>query len=296
MSFFKSKSSFLFVLFLYTFLLSAVLLYFRFPAEKVKLYCEVHMEQLLAGTDCSIEKIRYSFPFSIALDNVGFRSKLASKQELFSLDHVFISPDISEPTSRFETKIDAFGGKHSFTLIVDKTGKKFTIKDLLVKDLDPTRIPFLSSASGREITGTVAGSGDYHGAWKNGKYEAAGKGNITLADGRFGLLLPILSLNSIDLKKFTTELELKDKKLQCNNGKFNGKELKGTFSGTLGLGSTLKAATLSFNGEIEALPELLKKSQHAQRMITQMKKQQKRTTLPFYLQGIVQKPSFLFGI
>lgn len=87
MSFFKSKSSFLFVLFLYTFLLSAVLLYFRFPAEKVKLYCEVHMEQLLAGTDCSIEKIRYSFPFSIALDNVGFRSKLESKQEL--IDHFY---------------------------------------------------------------------------------------------------------------------------------------------------------------------------------------------------------------
>lgn len=296
MSFFKSKSSFLFVLFLYTFLLSAVLLYFRFPAEKVKLYCEVHMEQLLAGTDCSIEGFRYSFPFSFVLDNVRFSSNLATKQELFSIDHIFISPDISEPTSRFETKIDAFGGKHSFTLIVDKIDKKFTIKDILVRDLDPGRIPFLSRATGREITGTVAGSGDYHGAWKKGTYEADGKGSITLANGRFGLLLPILSLNSVDLKEFTTELELKDKKLQCDNGKFNGKELKGTFSGTLGLGSTLKAATLSFKGEIEALPELLKQSQHAQRMITQMKKQQKRTALPFYLQGSVQKPSFLFGI
>ncbi len=286
----------MFVLFVYTVLLSAVLLYFRFPAEKVKLYCEANLEQLLPGTDCSIERFRFGFPFSFVADNVRFSSNLAVKQELFTIDHVSVSPDISAPKSRFETKIDAFGGEHRFSLIVDKKDKEFTIKDILIKDLDPTRIPFLSNATGRAITGTVSGSGDYHGAWEKGNYEAAGKGSIALANGNFGLLLPILSLKSIDLKEFTTELELKNKKLQCKNGKFIGKELKGKFSGTLGLRSTLKAATLSFTGELEALPELLKKSKHAQRMISQMKRQQKRTSFPFHLQGIVQKPSFLFGI
>ena len=258
--------------------------------------CESRIEQLLDGTDCSIERFRYSFPFSFVADNVRFSNKLGIKQEFFTFDHVVVSPDISAPKSRFKIKIDAFGGEHSFSMIVDNSDKKFTINDINIKDLDPARIPFLSSATGREITGTVSGSGGYHGGWKDGKYEADGKGNITLAKGSFGLLLPILSLNSIDLIEFTTELEFKNKKLRCKNGKFNGKELKGKFSGTLGLRSTLKTATLSFNGEIEALPELLKNSKHAQRMITQMKKQQKRTAFPFNLQGIVQKPSFLFGI
>ena len=110
----------------------------------------------------------------------------------------------------------------------------------------------------------------------------------------FSLLLPILSLNSIDLKKFSTDFVLEKNSLQCSNGNFHGKELKGEFSGNVTLKSTLKAAIVSFEGELEPLPPLLKKSTHTKKMLLLVKKQHKRGTIPFLLKGTVQKPRFKF--
>jgi type II secretion system protein N len=294
MSLFKSKTSLLLSLFLYSLILTAGLLYFRFPAEKFKAYCEINLSKLMPGTECSIDRIHYSFPISLAADNIKISSKKAKKQELFTIDEALISPDFSAISSQLQVKLKAFNGIHSFSLVPDPEKNEFTLKDIQVHNLDPSRIPFLGEATNRKIVGTVDGSGQYHGNWKNGKYSGDGKGQITLQKGSFSLLLPILTLNSIDLKKFTTDFVFQKNNFQCTKGNFNGKELKGTFSGNLNLTSTLKAATLSFTGELEPLPPLLKKSTHAKKMLVLLKRQRKRGTVPFLLKGTVQKPSFKF--
>lgn len=294
MNLFKSKTSFLFSLLFYTLILTAALLYFRFPAEKFKIFCESNLSQLLPGTECNINKIHYSFPFSLAAETIQFSSKDSKKLELFTIEQAFISPNISALKSQFQVRLNAFAGVHTFSLILGPDEKEFTLQDIQLKDLDPSRIPFLGQATNRKITGSVEGSGRYHGAWKNGKYSADGEGQITLHKGSFSLLLPILSLNSIDLKEFSTDFVFQKNSLQCKDGKFHGNEIKGVFSGNLGLRSTLKAATLSFKGDLEPLPPLLKKSKHAQNMVILLKKQRKRGTVPFLLKGTVQKPSFKF--
>lgn len=294
MSLFKMKTSFFLSLLLYTFVLTAALLYFRFPAEKFKLFCESNLSQLLPGTECSIKRIHYSFPFQLAAETITFSSNTSGKEELFTIDQAYISPNISAPTSEFQVKLSAFAGIHSFSLVLGPDEKEFTLQDIQLKNLDPSLIPFLGRATKREINGTVEGSGRYHGVWENEKYSGDGEGQISLEKGNFSLLLPILSLNSIDLKKFTTKFDFQNNSLQCSEGKFHGKEFKGNFTGTLGLRSTFKAATLSFKGDLEPLPPLLKKSRHAQNMVTLLKKQRKRGTVPFLLKGTVQKPSFKF--
>jgi type II secretion system protein N len=294
MNLFKSKTSFLLSLLSYTLILTAILLYFRFPAEKFRLFCESGLEQLLPGTECSINRIHYSFPFSLAADTIKFSSNKSKKQELFTIEQAYISPNISALKSQFQVKLNAFAGVHTFSLVLGPDEKEFTLRDIQLRDLDPSRIPFLGEATKRKITGTVEGSGQYHGVWKNGKYSGDGEGQISLHKGNFTLLLPILSLNSIDLKKFSTNFVFQKNSLQCSDGKFHGNEIKGTFSGNLALQSTLKAAILSFKGDLEPLPPLLKQSKYAQNMVIQLKKQRNRGTVPFLLKGTVQKPRFKF--
>lgn len=294
MSLFKGKTSFLLSLFLYTLVLIAVLLYFRFPAETFKTYCEINLSKLMPGTECSIDRIHYRFPYSLVAKTITISSNKQGKQELFTIERARISPDISALTSQLQVEINAFAGAHTFTLVLGPDKNEFTLEDIQLHGLDPSRIPFLGEATKRKISGTVDGNGQYHGIWENGKYSATGKGRITLQNGSFSLLLPILSLNSIDLKKFSTDFVLEKNSLQCSNGNFHGKELKGEFSGNVTLKSTLKAAIVSFEGELEPLPPLLKKSTHTKKMLLLVKKQHKRGTIPFLLKGTVQKPRFKF--
>lgn len=294
MIFFKSKLTFCFSLLLYTLLLAAVTLYFRFPMGNFTVYCQSQLEEIFPGTSCSIGSIGYGFPFALTATDVRFNEKKLKKEELFTLDSIHVTPVLTAPLAQFSVLLDAFGGSHSFTLITDVKEKKFSLQEILVEGLDPTRIPFLVRGTGRKITGTVAASGEYHGAWKDKKYTAEASGKMKLSSGNFSLLLPILAIKSVDLKEFSTDFQLQDKKLQCDNGAFRGKELKGSFAGVLGLTPTLKSATLSFTGDLEPLPDLLKKNKTAQKMVTRMKKSIKRGAIPFTLQGVVQKPGFRF--
>ena len=194
MSLFKGKTSFLLSLFLYTLVLIAVLLYFRFPAETFKTYCEINLSKLMPGTECSIDRIHYRFPYSLVAKTITISSNKQGKQELFTIERARISPDISALTSQLQVEINAFAGAHTFTLVLGPDKNEFTLEDIQLHGLDPSRIPFLGEATKRKISGTVDGNGQYHGIWENGKYSATGKGRITLQNGSFSLLLPILSL------------------------------------------------------------------------------------------------------
>ena len=63
----------------YAVVLTAVLLYVRFPAQEFKEYCTRKAEGLFNGTKCTIGKIAYAFPFSIRFDTVKFTSKERSE-------------------------------------------------------------------------------------------------------------------------------------------------------------------------------------------------------------------------
>jgi type II secretion system protein N len=294
MKFFERKIVLLMALFCYGFFCAVVVLYFRFPSEKLQLFCETKLEQLLTNSDCSISGLGYGFPFSVTADTIRFSDRKSKKQELFTIADVRVTPILRALTSRFGVELDAFGGTHNCTLELNRDKKEFTLQDIQLRDLNPSKVPFLQQASKREITGTVTGTGSFHGKLENGKYVTDGKGKLSLERGKFGLLLPVLSLNSVDLRKFETEILFEKSILQCQNGVFHGNELNGKFSGSLELHTGLQRASLSFNGEIEPLPPLLKQSKEIQNMVMQLLKKQKNGTIPFVLQGTVQTPSFKF--
>lgn len=294
MNFFRNRPLFIGSMVVYSILLTIALLYFRFPAEKFTTFCQTQVEQLFPDTRCSISKIHYKFPFAVEVIDIELDSSQRKKQKLVSVDRVVIRPKITAPKSQFHVKVDACDGKHDFTLLIKQAKKEASFENIHLTQLDLAKLPFLRQTFGREITGTLSGNGTYHTTWNDDITEGKGEGNLTMVDGSFSLLLPILSLKKIDLKKFNADLMYQKETLQFNKGHFEGRELKGDFNGGLTLRAPVEQSKFSFKGTLEPLPPLLKKNRYAKNLLIQMKKRHNRSTLPFLLRGSVKRPSFKF--
>jgi len=278
----------------YTIVLTAALLYFRFPAEQFRLYCETSLEALLPGTDCSIKSLRFKFPLSFEIEQITILEQQNNKEQLCVIDLAAVRPKLSKPTSHFHVDVTAFGGEHEFNVLFNREAEQFKMENIQLADLDLIHLSFLSKTFRRDITGILSGKGSYQGTWQNNTYKAEGKGNISIKDGNFSLLFPILSLKKIDLKQSQAEITLQGSKLQFNKGSFQGRELGGNFSGHIAFETPVRFSKLLFKGELSPMPPLLKKSRYAKNMVNQMKGRHNRTTLPFLLQGNLLGPRFKF--
>jgi len=291
---FKNRPWLFISLILYTLLLTSALLYFRFPAEQFKLFCQTKVEQLFPNTTCSISSLHFKYPFSFEAEDININEEQKKKEPIANINLITITPKLPDPTSSFHVDLIAYGGEHEFSLLLNQEDQDFNMKSIELKNLDLSTIPFLHKTFKRKITGSLTGKGSYQGTWKNNEYSAKGQGNITIENGSFSLLLPILSLKEIDLKNYKADLTLHNKTLQFDKGVFQGKELNGSFSGNIAFQSPLAYSKLLFKGDLSPLPPLLKKSRYAKNMVKQLKKRHNRTTLPFLLQGNVEKPRFKF--
>jgi len=291
---FRGRPLFFTGLIIYGLLLTAALLYFRFPAEKFKTFCQAQVENFLPDTRCSISEIRYKLPFAFEIIGIELSSKQKKEQTLLTVDRMIVRPKITAPQSKFHVALTACDGKHDFSLRINQTKNEARFDNIHLKHLDLAKLPFLRQTFGREITGSLSGSGTYQTTWNDDILEGKGKGEIAMADGSFKLLLPILSLQKIDLKKFDADLIFQKEKLQFNKGHFKGRELKGDFNGGLTLRTPIEQSKYSFKGTLEPMPPLLKKNRYAKNLLIQMKKRHNRTSLPFLLQGSVKRPRFKF--
>lgn len=291
---FKNRPLLFCGLILYTLLLCAALLYIRFPAEQFKLFCQTKLEQLLPGTRCSIGELRYKFPVAMEISTLNFHDKQKKSQTLFSLDQITIRPELSAFYSRFHVTIKAYSEEHDFSVFVNRSKQEVTLYDIHLLRLELTKFPFLKETFSREISGFLSASGMYTSSWNTGKQIITGQGNMFIENGNFSLLFPILSLKKIDLEELNTDFVLRKDRIQFTKGHFRGKELKGVFAGDITLRTPFAHSEFAFNGALEPLPPLLKKSTYAQNMVIQLKKRHNRSTLPFLLQGNIQKPRFKF--
>lgn len=291
---FKNRPLLFCSLILYTFLLTAALLYYRFPAEDFKLFCQNKLSQLLPETQCTIADFRYKFPLGMELQKIHFKDKQKTSQILFTVDQALIRPKQLSSLSQFHVAFTAYDGKHDFSVLINKSEQTFSLENIRLSHLNLAKMPFLREAFNREITGSLSGKATFRSTWNNEKPIRSGQGNIKIDKGSFSLLFPILSLKEIDLEEFKTDFTLQKDRIQLSNGHFHGKELKGEFGGDLTLRTPFKLSEFACNGTLEPLPPLLKKSKYAQNMVIQLKKQHNRVTLPYLLQGTVQQPRFKF--
>jgi type II secretion system protein N len=291
---FKGRPWIFITLIFYTLFLTAALLYIRFPAEQFKVFCQTKLEQVFPETSCTINNLRFKYPFSLEAEEINITEDQGKKERIASISLATISPKLRNPTALFHVDIKAYGGKHTFSLLLNKEDQLASLDNIEIKDMDLSRITFLHTILKRKITGLLSGKGSYHATWKDDDYKAEGQGDIIIEDGSFSLLLPVLSLKEIDLKSSKANISLRNNALQFEKGAFQGRELNGDFSGKVAFQYPLQFSKLVFKGSLSPLPPLLKKSRYAKNMVHQLKRRHNRTTLPFLLQGNLARPRFKF--
>jgi type II secretion system protein N len=314
---------------IYALFIITLFLYLRFPTQEFKTFCTDLISLHLPGYENSIASLHYRFPLTLVARNLQLQAKSnaaqgrsssipgasdtgpsmaqgssssipgasdtgpSMAQETFAIQQIDITPDLTAPGTNFSLAITAYGGTHRILLELDRADLTFTMPKIEIETLDLTNLTWLKTQTGRTITGLFTAQGSYAGQIGQDISLGAGEGSAQLTGGTFELLETILSLNSIDLEKGEALFKLQDQKLLLSNGKFNGKEVTGTFSGQISsLNSKVAAMQLEMTGALTPLPALIEKSGQAQPLLRQG--QQKQAGLPFQLKGTISKPVFLF--
>ncbi|MDO9042189.1 MAG: type II secretion system protein GspN [Desulfocapsaceae bacterium] len=306
---------------IYALLLVAILLYFRFPTQKFKIFCTQKVSQYLSGNECSIESLRYQFPLTLVANNLRLHvnnqagkgsfsagaipgasgtgpdkqseAKTPALAEVLELPKVTLAPILSGLGKTFSISITAYGGTHWATLACDRAHNTFTLSKIEIKGLDLAKLPWLRAQTGRAITGLLTVEGSYSGQSGQGLSRGTGQGTAQIKKGTFDLLYPIFSLKNIDVESGEVLIKLQEQKLLLTKGKFSGKELAGTFAGQVdSLGANFAAMQLNMTGSLAPTPALVKKSGQAQPLLQQLQKH--HSTLPFHLQGTIGNPVFRF--
>ncbi len=277
---------------LYGLLVVILFLYLRFPTSQFKAFCTDRVGQYFTGYDVSIESLRYRFPHTLVMDTLHLQAKPDAQVKTIDIPNLWIQPDFKMLGKGFFLSSTAYGGTHQSHLLVDQKQGVFTLSNMIINGLDLAQLPWLSADTGRAITGVFSAQGNFTGKTGGGIVQGSGEGIAQIQDGTFALHFPILSLTNLDLAKVDFLYKLENQKVILTKGKFNGKDLEGSFSGEInGLNGPFSAMPLALTGSLMPLPEFIKKHGPTQPLL--LKFQQNHIKIPLRIDGTIGKPSFL---
>jgi type II secretion system protein N len=287
-----TPSSRFFLYVIYGLLLTAILLYVRFPTDKFKSFCEQRLEQSLHASDCRIKRIHYSFPISVVFEEIHITKSSREQQSALIIDQFKFRPGI-----RFWQTFKMFGelysGTFRATLALDRNEKSYRLTDIVLNNLNLNTILKDQGFVDRKVTGSLGGSGRYSAQWNN-PASGEGKGRIEVKKGQIEFLQPILSLTAMNFDRINFDISVGEQ-VELQQGKLKGKNLNADFEGSLDVMDSLLACRVSISGLLEPKREFLQSHPNEAKMVQQYAKRYKKSALPFKLRGTVANPTFRFS-
>jgi type II secretion system protein N len=279
----------------YAVVLTAVLLYVRFPGAEFKEYCLRQAEGLFSGTECTIGNISYEFPLGILFKDVSFSSSSnQTRTPLFVLSSLTISSGLKDFGKTYVLSGRSYSGNFSGTLHARQKDQEFSLDPLTIQDLNLAEMKPVHGILGREISGRFDYTGTYS-AVVNQYLAGKAAGRVKLREGKITLLQPVLNLKEIDLQQVEMEIRYDKHRLQVTKGKAAGSELSAGFSGTVQVISPWYLSNVATTGDIALQAEYMRENTQARNEIAVLQRQFKKSTIPFRVVGSLQKPALRFG-
>jgi type II secretion system protein N len=248
----KYKKYFGYILF--SILLVIVLLYYRFPSDALKNYVQAAADDMDANYRVSIGNARPALPFGVRLFDTVVVPKNDSETNVFTADTLLIRPEIvSFIRGRLKYDFDclAYNGDLKGFVRFKQRGMDGPFTTMIeLKGIHMADHEYLSTLIGRNVKGILNGTVNYSGQQDiliNGNGEA----NLTVSDGWVQLLKPIFGLESVDFDDLRIRMVLDKRKITLTNAQLEGRNLKGTLSGTVSLKRDLRRSSLALKGSIE---------------------------------------------
>lgn len=285
-----------FLYFVYAIVLTGVLLYVRFPAEKVKMYCEHRLERVLANGKASIAKIDYHFPATVEFRKVKIASRRVSgKSNEIVVERLRLFPKPDGFLTSWGVGGVFYSGIFEARLEIDLGENIFGLKDIRLEKSDIAAVAAGMSAIEREIRGELTVTGEYKAKFDQ-PLAGRGEGSLHLGAGTVQLVRQILTLDVIDFEEINMGWEYGDSTFQIIEGKMTGKQLDADFSGTLKPPFFPPLGGLDVSGLLVPREEFLEDKPQIERLVQRLMKQYKKPAVPFRVGGTLNNPTFRLSV
>lgn len=279
---------------MYAVLLTAVLLYVRFPAEKFKQYWVQRIENLAPDSTCTIDHIGYRFPLSATFATIRLNRVIDEQEIAMVVDQLVISPELPQFWRSFALKGKLYSGLFAAKLTFDSRADSFQLANIQGEGLQIGNLAQSMGITDRKISGVVQFSGDYK-APNSAPGDGIGKGLIEVTEGDFSLLQPILNLSVLGFDTVTMSVLQENGVVLLNEGEFVGKEIRADFTGELQLAFPFLSSNIGLTGNMELDEDFLRSHPQEQQVVQRLLQRFKMTVLPFKIGGTVQRPLFRFS-
>ncbi len=279
---------------LYAVLLTVVLLYVRFPAEKFKQYCVQRIEKLSSDSTCTIDRVGYRFPLSATFKTIILNRVIDGQETALVVDELVITPESWQFWRRFALKGKIYSGLFAATLDLDNRAHSFQLANISGEGLQSGELTKSLGINEWKISGIVTFSGDYQ-APNGSPGDGIGKGLCHVVSGSLSLLQPILNLSTLEFDQIAMHVSHENGVVQVSEGEFLGKEILADFSGELQTASLFLNSNISLVGHLEVDEGFLLSNPEQQQVVQRLLQRYKMTVLPFKIGGTVQRPLFRFS-
>jgi len=294
---FISKNKKCFGYIAYCMIVAVGLLYYRFPSDALRDYVQIRANNLDTPFFLSVDGLKPWLPFGLKLGQTEISLKDKPDIKLFRTDSLLVRPEAwsflrGRGTYYFECL--AYGGDLKGCIRFKKNSISAPFNtEIELKNIRIGNHKYLRYPIGRYVDGILRGTIHYSGQYKN-LMDGAGEANLTLQDGRVELLLPILTLGSIEFSEAKIDMALKERKIDLARFELKGPELKGTLSGTIGLKKRFARSTLELEGTIEPFASFFKGTEGVSSTMRFFKQRLRKGALSFVIHGTLGEPKIEF--
>jgi type II secretion system protein N len=282
---------------LFSILLVIALLYYRFPTDALKNYLQATADDMDANYHVSIGNARPAFPFGVRLLDTVVVPRNDSETNVFAADTLLIRPEIiSFIRGRLKYDFDclAYNGDLKGFVHFKKRGMNGPFITMIeLKGIHMADYEYLSTLIGRDVKGILSGTINYRGQ-QDVLINGNGEANLTVSDGWVQLLEPLFGLESVDFDDLRIKMVLDKRKIQLNNVELEGRNLKGTLSGTVSLKRDLSRSSLALKGSIEPSAAFFGGEKGASNTLKRLTRGLKKGKISFVIRGTPKNPRIRF--
>ncbi len=279
----------LFFYLLYGLVLTAVLLYVRFPREKFRHYCERQVERTLSNVHCNIGHIGYSFPSSVIFEKVKLSSSATVKSRGFLVDRLQVEPRLQSLFFKWRVSGDLYGGTLGADLSLSYGNKSFILKNIQCQKIAIAEIVEGVVPVERKVTGSLFIDGEYKAGF-NLPTAGTGNGHVRFEKGTFQLLNTLFTLHSLDYQTVQWRWQYGREKFDITDGKMLGKQFNVDFTGALFPRFLIDGGDLKLSGLITSNEAFLQGKPKIRKIFIQLTQRSGKAAVPFQLGGTLRKP------
>ena len=277
-----------------------VLLYYRFPSDALGDYLHSTADEINPRYHILFGKVRPSFPFGVKFLKARVSLRENPDTNLFMAESLLIRPGLwsfLKGESKYRFDCLAYGGELKGSVYFSDNGEEaserpFTtsieLRDIRINDYE-----YLFALIGRNVKGILGGIITYSGQG-NLLINGTGEANLRISNGSVELLQPIFSLESVSFDDVSIKMILEKTKIKLTRVEMEGREIKGTLSGTIGLRQNFSKSRLALRGSIEPLEDFFKSENGAPRIMKLFKRRLREGKLSFVVRGTPTDPKIRF--